>query len=158
MHEDAARALRALKGRRWSLAVAESCTGGLLAAALTRVPGASETFRGGVVTYVDDVKRDLLGIDEALLAEGAVRAEVTQRMAAAVRDRLRADVGAAITCFAGPDSPEGTRVGTLFVAVASPHGARVEQHHCEGDREAVRGACVDTALRMLREAADARAG
>ena len=154
--ETASAALRALNGRRWSLAVAESCTGGLLGAVLTRVPGASETFRGGIITYVDDVKRDVLGIEDALLQDGAVRAEVTQRMASAVRERLRADVGAAITCFAGPNAPEGTHVGTSFVAVASPSGVRTEEHRFEGDREHVRSACVDVALRMLRAAAEER--
>ena len=103
----AAELIALLAARRQSIAVAESLTGGLLAAALTDVPGASAVFRGGVVAYATELKAVLLGVDRALLAaQGAVSAEVAGAMATGVRDRLGATVGAATTGVAGPDPAE----------------------------------------------------
>ena len=100
----AAELIARLAARRQSIAVAESLTGGLLAGALTDVPGASAVFRGGVIAYATDLKAELLGVDRALLAaQGAVSPEVAEAMAAGVRDRLGAAVGAATTGVAGPD-------------------------------------------------------
>ncbi|MFJ5933891.1 CinA family protein [Streptomyces sp. NPDC093071] len=120
---EAARVLALLAERDQTLAVAESLTGGLVAAELTGVPGASASFRGSVTAYATALKHELLGVDEALLAErGAVDPEVASQMAAGVRARLGADWGIATTGVAGPDPQDGQPVGTVYVAVAGPAG------------------------------------
>ncbi|MFJ7130734.1 CinA family protein [Streptomyces sp. NPDC098101] len=121
---EAARVLALLAERGQTLAVAESLTGGLVAAELTGVPGASASFRGSVTAYATALKHELLGVDGALLAErGAVDPEVASQMAAGVRARLGADWGIATTGVAGPDPQDGQPVGTVYVAVAGPAGA-----------------------------------
>ncbi|MER7913840.1 CinA family protein [Streptomyces sp. NPDC096068] len=120
---EAARVLALLAERGQTLAVAESLTGGLVAAELTGVPGASASFRGSVTAYATALKHELLGVDGALLAErGAVDPEVASQMAAGVRARLGADWGIATTGVAGPDPQDGQPVGTVYVAVAGPAG------------------------------------
>jgi nicotinamide-nucleotide amidase len=120
---------------RLTIAVAESLTGGQLAAAITAVPGASAVFRGSVTAYATDLKASVLGVDAVLLAEaGAVDAEVARQMAAGVRRVCRADVGVATTGVAGPQPQDGRPVGTVFVAVAGPDS--VESERCAfGRRE-----------------------
>ncbi|MEW2521011.1 CinA family protein [Actinacidiphila alni] len=146
----AAEALRLLDGHGWTLAVAESLTGGLVAAELTGVPGASRTFRGSVTAYATPLKHRLLGVDAALLAErGAVDAEVARQMAEGVRDRLGADWGAATTGVAGPDPQDGQPVGTVFVAVAGPGGAAAEALALTGDRAGIRRATVAAVIELL---------
>ena len=104
-----------------TLATAESVTGGLVGAAITAVPGASQVYRGGVVAYATDLKTQLLGVDSGLLARvGAVDAEVVGSMAEGVRVRLGADYGLATTGVAGPDSQDGKPPGTLWIGVATP--------------------------------------
>ncbi len=104
-----------------TLATAESLTGGLVGAAITAVPGASQVYRGGVVAYASDLKTQLLGVDSGLLARvGAVDAEVVGSMAEGVRVRLGADYGLATTGVAGPDSQDGKPPGTLWIGVATP--------------------------------------
>ncbi|MEU8351251.1 MULTISPECIES: CinA family protein [Streptomyces] len=136
-----------------TLAVAESLTGGLVAAELTAVPGASAVFRGGVTAYATELKHALLGVDAALLAErGAVDAEVAERMAGGVRRLLGADWGAATTGVAGPEPQDGRPVGTVYVAVAGPAGpARVRRLDLSGDRETIRRGSVRAVLELLRE-------
>jgi nicotinamide-nucleotide amidase len=148
----AASVVTALTGRGETVAVAESLTGGLLAAALTSVPGASAVVRGGVVSYATDLKASLLGVPEELLAaRGPVDAEVAGRMAAGVRRRCAATYGVATTGVAGPDPQDGVAVGTVFVAVAGPSGEpAVEPLHLAGDRWQIRDATVAAALRALR--------
>ncbi|MGW4392820.1 CinA family protein [Streptomyces sp. NPDC004685] len=117
----AAVVLRLLAERGETLAVAESLTGGLVAADITSVPGASRVFRGSVTSYATELKRDVLGVDGTLLAErGAVDPEVALQMATGVRRLLGADWGIATTGVAGPDEQDGQPVGTVFVAVAGP--------------------------------------
>lgn len=143
----AAALLDALGGRGWTLAVAESLTGGLVCATLVEVPGASAVLRGGVVAYATDLKGTLLDVDTALLAErGAVDPDVAAAMATGVRARLCADVGLATTGVAGPTPQDGHPPGTVHVAVASPAGVAVRSVHLDGDRPAVRGAAVRTVL------------
>lgn len=102
-----------------TVATAESLTGGLVAAAITQVPGASQVYRGGVVAYATDVKHSLLNVDEALLARvGAVHREVAAAMAAGARDRLGATYGLSTTGVAGPAEQDGHRPGTVWVGVA----------------------------------------
>ncbi|MCZ7457620.1 CinA family protein [Streptomyces sp. WMMC940] len=142
----------ALLGERGeTLAVAESLTGGLVAAELTSVPGASKSFLGSVTAYATGLKRDLLGVDGALLAEhGAVHPEVAAQMAAGVRSRMEAGWGIATTGVAGPDPQDGQPVGTVFVAVAGPHGARkVARLRLNGDRSEIRRESVRSVLELL---------
>jgi nicotinamide-nucleotide amidase len=147
-----ARVLRLLASGDRTLAVAESLTGGLLAAALTDVPGASRVFRGSVTAYATALKHEVLGVDAGLLAaRGAVDADVARQMAAGVRRVLGADWGLATTGVAGPGPQDGREPGTVFVAVAGPGGTppRARRLWLEGDRAAVRAATVEAAFRIL---------
>ncbi len=135
-----------------TVAVAESLTGGLLGAALTSMPGASATFRGGLLVYATDLKETLGGVPGPLLdAEGPVSAEVGAAMAAGVRDRTGATYGVALTGVAGPDPQEGRAPGTVFVAVAGPAGGQVRSLRLTGSRDEIRSAAVDAALDMVRD-------
>lgn len=148
----AAAVVTALMARGETVAVAESLTGGLVAAALTSVPGASAVVRGGVVSYATDLKASLLGVPEGLLAaRGPVDAGVAQAMAVGVRRLCAATYGLATTGVAGPDPQDGVAVGTVFVAVAGPEGEpAVEPLMLPGDRWEVRAATVAAALRALQ--------
>lgn len=150
---DAARALlAALEARGWSVAAAESLTGGLVVAALVDVPGASRTVRGGVVAYATDLKASLLGVDRQLLAaRGAVDPDVALAMAGGVRERLAADVGLATTGVAGPDPQDGAAPGTVHVAVRTPGSAHVTSLTLPGDRDEVRRAAVGAVLALALE-------
>lgn len=154
MTSDAAPALLAALGERgWTLAVAESLTGGLVSATLVDVPGASAVLRGAVVAYATDLKHALLGVDAALLAaRGAVDPEVARAMALGVRDRLGAHVGLATTGVAGPDPQDGHAPGTVHVAVALPTGVAVRTLALEGDRAVVREAAVAAVLGLALSA------
>lgn len=138
-----------------TVAVAESLTGGAVADALVGVPGASAVLLGAVVAYATDVKRDVLGVDGALLARhGAVHPEVARAMATAVRGLLHADVGVATTGVAGPDAQDGQPPGTVHVAVCGPHRCVVrssvpEDGLATGGRDAVRRWARDAALGLL---------
>jgi nicotinamide-nucleotide amidase len=137
--------------RGWTLATAESATGGLVGARLTDVPGSSDVFLGSVVAYADGVKRRSLGVPQELLRRyGAVSAEVAAAMAAGAR-ALGADVAAAVTGIAGPEggTPEKP-VGLVFISVESPDGDSTERFVLPGDREAVRARSTALALHMLR--------
>jgi nicotinamide-nucleotide amidase len=138
--------------RRLTLAAAESCTGGLVSARLTSVPGSSAAFVGGVVAYSNDVKRAELGVPETLLEEhGAVSAEAARAMAHGVRKRLAAEVGVAVTGVAGPDggTPEKP-VGLVFVHAVGPDGEKARRTELPGDREMVRGRATAAALHLAR--------
>lgn len=105
----------AMQGR--SVATAESLTGGQLGSTITAIPGASKIYRGGVIAYASDLKTDLLGVSQSLLAEGgAVQAQVALEMATGAAQRLDAEFGLAVTGVAGPDSQDGHLPGTVFVA------------------------------------------
>ena len=110
-----------LRQLRKSIAVAESCTGGLLGAALTDVPGSSAYFLGGVISYADRVKREQLGVSDGTLRRyGAVSEETAAAMASGVRQRLQADIGVSITGVAGPDAEGAKPVGLTFIGIATP--------------------------------------
>ncbi|MDD5705004.1 MAG: CinA family protein [Kiritimatiellae bacterium] len=134
-----------------TLACAESCTGGLVAARLTSVPGSSAAFLGGVVAYANDVKRELLGVpNEVLTSEGAVSSACAAAMAEGARRRLRADWAVSTTGIAGPGGATAAKpVGLVFIAVAGPDGARVEKHLFAGGRASVRRQTVEAVLAML---------
>ncbi|WP_425954379.1 CinA family protein [Xylanimonas sp. McL0601] len=147
-----AEVLAAVAARGWTVAAAESLTGGLLVAALVEVPGASAVLRGGVVAYATDLKASLLGVDAALLAErGAVDPDVAAAMASGVRIVARADVGLATTGVAGPEPQDGKAPGLAYVAVATPERTSVRRLDLEGDRPAVRAGTVDAVMTLAVE-------
>lgn len=144
-----------LRQGRLTVAVAESCTGGLLGAVLTALPGASDYMRGGVIAYADSVKADLLGVSRHELAtHGAVSEPVALAMAEGVRRRCHAGIGLSVTGVAGPDggSPEKP-VGLIFVAAATGEGARSSRLEGDSGREANRARAVREALRLCMETA-----
>lgn len=147
--------IRRLAARGETLAVAESLTGGLLAATIVEVPGASAVFRGGLVVYATDLKATLAGVPAALLAErGPVDPDVALALAAGARARCGADWGLATTGVAGPAAPDGIPVGTVFVACAGPDGlAEVRVLRLGPDRAAVRRGTVEAALGLVTELA-----
>lgn len=152
----AARVLGRLVERGETLAVAESLTGGLVAADLTSVPGASRSFRGSLTAYATALKGEILGVDGALLAErGAVDPEVARQMAAGVRHALGADWGIATTGVAGPEPQDGRPVGTVYVAVAGPSGVeKVSALRLNGSRADIRRESVRSVLELLANELD----
>ncbi len=136
----------------WRIATAESCTGGLLAKRLTDVPGSSRYVERGFVTYSNEAKLELLGVDPATLdAQGAVSAAVAEQMAQGARERAGVEVGVGITGVAGPDGgSEKKPVGTVFIAVASPAGGAVRVYRMAGSRATVRERSAQTALDLVR--------
>ena len=148
--ELAAAAIELLIARDETVATAESLTGGLVAAALTSVPGSSAAVRGGVVAYATELKAELLGVPADLLElHGAVDGGVAEAMAEGARDRLGATTGVATTGVAGPDPAEGKPVGMVFVAVAGPGGLASRQLALAGGREEIRAATVASVLSLL---------
>lgn len=150
--------LAALVDRGATVAVAESLTGGLLTAALTEPAGASAAVRGGLVVYATELKAQLAGVPAPLLAaEGPVSPDVAAALAAGARDRLGATYGLGVTGVAGPDPQGGRPVGTVFLALAGPHGGEVRRLALTGDRAAIRAAAVQAALSLLAAAVRAAA-
>ena len=142
-----------------TVAVAESLTGGLVAAALTDPAGASSVVRGGVVAYATDLKAGVLGVDEVLLARaGSVDVEVAEQMASGVRSLMGATYGLSTTGVAGPDPVDGKPVGTVYVAVVGPGSSRVRALALSGDRAGIRAQSVLAVLRLLAEELTARSG
>jgi nicotinamide-nucleotide amidase len=140
------------RARGLTLATAESCTGGLVAARLTSVPGSSDVVHGGIVAYADEVKRNELGVSAELLAEhGAVSAEVAEAMARGARTRLGADVAVAVTGIAGPDggSPEKP-VGLVYLHAEGPDGGLGREFSFPGDRASIRARATVGALHLVR--------
>ena len=144
--------LELCRERGLRLATAESCTGGLVAARLTDVPGSSDVVAGGVIAYADDVKRNALGVPARLLEEhGAVSAEVAAAMAAGVRERLGVDVGIATTGVAGPGGGTDAKpVGLVHLHVSTPFGEQATEFSFPGDREAIRTRTTVAALHLAR--------
>jgi len=153
---DAARAGAALRAAGLTVAVGESCTGGLVGAALTAIPDSSDYMRGGVIAYSDAPKSELLAVSPELIAEfGAVSESVARAMAEGVRARCHADIGVAVTGVAGPGGgTAGKPVGLVFVCVAG--GSRTWCERLEGDhgREENRARAVEAALRLCILAAE----
>jgi nicotinamide-nucleotide amidase len=140
------------RARGYRMATAESCTGGLVAARLTDVPGASDVVAGGVVAYANDVKTAELGVSERLLAEhGAVSAEVAEAMAVGVRERLDVEVGISVTGVAGPagGTPEKP-VGLVYFHVSTPEGEEGRSFSLPGDRATIRSRATVSALHLAR--------
>jgi nicotinamide-nucleotide amidase len=145
--------LAALEARRLTLATAESCTGGLIAAALTAIAGSSSVVMAGFVTYSNDAKMRMVGVQEATLAaHGAVSDPVAREMAEGALREARVDIVLSCTGIAGPGgATPGKPVGLVFIGCARRGGATVvERHVFPGDRSAVRAATVAAALRLAQ--------
>lgn len=147
------KALELLKEKQAGLATAESCTGGLVGAALTAVPGSSQVYRGGIISYTNRCKEQLLGVPRELLDTlGAVSAPVAEAMAEGARNRLEAEFALSTTGLAGPGGDEfGNPVGTVFIACAGQRRTVSRCLHLPGDREEVRRAAVEAVLELLLE-------
>ena len=144
--------VRLMTERSRTLAVAESCTGGLIAHRLTNVPGASAVLRCGLVTYSDEAKRELLGVSASALEEhGAVSEIVARQMAEGARERCRADYAIAVTGIAGPGGGTPAKpVGTVFIALADKKGTVAERRFNPLDRETFKFVASQQALDLLR--------
>ncbi len=142
-----------LKERHLQLATAESCTGGMIASALTNLPGVSAVFKGGVVVYSNELKHQLLGVAWELLNQyGAVSAECARAMIQGAVSRLEVDCAIAVTGIAGPDGGTDTKpVGLVYIGVKCGEKELVREFHFGGDRHSVRERTVANALAMLRE-------
>lgn len=151
----AERTLAMLRARRWRLATAESCTGGLVTAALTQIAGSSDVVEYGFVTYANAAKTDLLGVPEVLIAaEGAVSEAVARAMAEGALARAGADVAVSITGIAGPGGGSADKpVGLVWFGCATHAGIEVRRRIFAGDRAQVRAQAVATALELVIGAA-----
>lgn len=141
--------LTALKGK--SLATAESLTGGGIGAALTSVPGASAVYKGGVISYTNEVKQGVLGVSlETLKLCGAVSCQTAEEMAVGVRSLLQADVAVSVTGLAGPGGDEyGNPVGTVCIGYCDEWESFAVRYRFEGDRDAVRNQTIQAALELI---------
>lgn len=145
-----------LAERGWTLGVAESLTGGLLAATVVSVPGASRVLTGGVVAYDAAVKVSVLGVEGDLIARrGTVAEEVAVEMALGARRLLDVDLALATTGVAGPGPSEGHPAGTVWLACADARGVRTRRLALTGDRARVRSGAVDGAIALAREVGEA---
>ena len=149
MNDLCSRVLAALQGR--TLVTAESCTGGGIGSALTAIPGSSAVYKGGVISYTNFVKENILHVDSGLLLRcGAVSEPVAAAMAQGVRELLDADVAVAVTGLAGPggdgsDNP----VGTVYIAYCDDQNQDVRRYHFDGAREEVRQQAIVAALELI---------
>jgi nicotinamide-nucleotide amidase len=151
--------LRACRAARLKLATAESCTGGLVAAALTDIAGSSDVVERGFVTYSNEAKIELLGVPPAMIAaHGAVSAQVATAMVHGALARAPVDLAVSITGIAGPGgATSGKPVGLVYFGIARKGAAaQVERHTFHGDRAAIRAAATERALELLLEAAGSR--
>lgn len=145
--------LEKLQGR--TLVSAESCTGGGIGAALTAVPGSSEVYKGGIISYTNWVKANVLHVPQALLdTVGAVSAPVAEAMAKGAREVLQADVAVSVTGLAGPGGDEyGNPVGTVFLGYSDEKETIFREFYFQGDRDAVRSQALKAALKLVLEKA-----
>lgn len=141
--------LEKLSGR--TLATAESCTGGGIGAALTAIPGSSSVYRGGIISYCNEIKHRLLGVDEQLLKQyGAVSGPVAKAMAQGARTALDTDVAVSVTGLAGPGGDEfGNPVGTVFLGYSDEKTSFSMEFHFSGEREAVRNQAIRAAMNLI---------
>lgn len=141
--------MAALAGK--TLVTAESCTGGGIGAALTAVPGSSEVYKGGIISYTNWVKEHMLGVDSQVLDTcGAVSAPVAEAMASGARKALCADVAVSVTGLAGPGGDAfGNPVGTVFIGYADDQKVLVEKHLFDGSREEIRSQTIAAALALV---------
>ena len=151
MTSRASEVISRLRGK--TLATAESCTGGGIGQALTAVPGASEVYKGGIISYCNEIKHKLLDVPVNTLAEfGAVSAPVAEAMAKGARSALNADIAVSVTGLAGPSGDEfGNPVGTVFIGYADEKNAISRHYLFSGDRDAIRKQAVYAALELILE-------
>lgn len=147
----ASKVIEALAGK--TLATAESCTGGMIGQLLTSVSGASKVYKGGVISYTNEVKHNVLGVDgDVLVRFGAVSAQTAEEMAAGARKVLNTDIAVSVTGLAGPGGDDfGNPVGTVFVGFACENKSEVKEYHFTGDRESVRRQAAEAALQLILE-------
>jgi PncC family amidohydrolase len=143
--------LQSLAGK--TLATAESCTGGMIGATLTAIPGSSTVYKGGVISYTNQVKHDLLDVPmEVLDGVGAVSAPVAEAMASGARKALKADIAVSVTGLAGPGGDEyGNPVGTVYIGYADKERCIAKPFLFSGDRDQVRCRAAEAALQMILE-------
>lgn len=143
--------LKRLEGK--TLATAESCTGGGIGAALTAIPGSSEVYKGGIISYTNEIKQKLLGINPILLKNlGAVSAPIAEAMAMGARNALNADIAVSVTGLAGPGGDDrGNPVGLVFIGYSDEKRITSRRFVFSGDREEVRKQAVEEALKLILE-------
>lgn len=148
LHEQVVVAI--FRERKLKLALAESCTGGMIAARITSVPGASDIFNGSIVCYANEVKRDLLGVPQGILeTEGAVSASCARAMAEGARKALQSDIAVSVTGIAGPGGGTPSKpIGCVFIGIATKGEVSAERHLFTGDRATIRQQASDAALRL----------
>ena len=151
MMPTASKVIAQLAGK--TLVTAESLTGGGIGAALTAVPGASAVFKGGIISYTDAVKREVLGVPAAYLSSfGAVSAPVAEAMALGVFNLMQADYAISVTGLAGPAGDDyGNPVGTVFIGFCSKTTGFSKEYHFSGDRESIRNQTIEAALQLILE-------
>ncbi len=140
-----------LASKKLKLSVCESCTGGMLGSILTRIPGSSRYFQGGIIAYSDKIKKEIVGVKAATLKNyGAVSVEVAKEMARGVRKRLRSDIGIGITGIAGPSGGTKRRpVGLVYISVSNRKHVFVKRFLFKGNREQIRKKTCREALFLL---------
>ena len=143
--------IQALAGK--TLCTAESCTGGGIGSRLTAVPGSSAVYKGGIISYCNEIKHNLLQVDQVTLStQGAVSAPVAEAMAIGAKKMLRADIAVSVTGLAGPSGDDyGNSVGTVYLGYADDTCVFSRKFHFSGDRDAVREQAVDNALQLILE-------
>ena len=152
------RAGELLRRRGYTLAVMESCTGGMVGAAITEISGSSDYFLGGAIAYSNAMKAQAGVPDQTLQANGAVSEDAAREMAEAARRTFGADCGVSVTGVAGPDDQNGVKAGTVFIGVAAPSGSTVTRHEFPSRRPLVRNRAVTAALLQLIHALQEPAG
>ena len=147
--------IKMLLDKKATVATAESCTGGMVAARLTSVSGASGAFKYGAVTYCNEAKNIMLGVSTETLDEhGAISAETAKEMAEGIRKVMNADIGVSVTGNAGPGAAEEKPLGLVYIGVSSENYSAVLKNHFEGDRVSVREQAADSALLLAISAAE----
>ena len=143
--------IKALQGK--NLATAESCTGGMIGAHLTGIPGSSAVYKGGIISYTNEIKQKLLGVPEEILTQfGAVSAPVAEAMAFGAKKALNADIAVSVTGLAGPGGDDyGNPVGTVYIGYCDASCCLSRHYRFDGDREEVRKQAVTHALMLVLE-------
>ena len=140
--------LLVLQKRKWNMAVAESCTGGLLSAEIVKVSGASKTFLGGCVAYSNSAKNRILGVPQEMLLRGAATFETAEAMARGAAEAFGSDVGLAVTGAAGPDPMDGVVPGEVYVCVVWPGGMECRKYLLQGTRQEIMTGAAEAAVSL----------
>ena len=151
MNNPASQVIAVLRGK--TLATAESCTGGGIGSVLTSVPGSSAVYKGGIITYTNEMKQALLGVSAEILSDrGAVSKETAEAMAMGAKRVCRSDIAVSVTGLAGPGGDDfGNPVGTVFIGYCDSITCQSREYHFSGDRDAVRSQAISAALNLILE-------